>query len=76
MKTNKDLDLTTQQVLLAQVRCDEISEDALTVFNDQVKPRKQAIESGTIISELGEMMRTWLSQALCGWIFSHVCTPY
>ncbi|KAH9971137.1 root hair defective 3 GTP-binding protein [Lactifluus volemus] len=64
VQTNKDLDLPTQQELLAQFRCDEISTGALTEFNDQAKSQKRPIEVGKVISGLGEMMRAWRSQAL------------
>ena len=65
MQTNKDLDIPTQQELLAQVRCDEISAGALTEFKEQLKSQKLPIEAGEVINGLGEMMRTWRSQALC-----------
>jgi hypothetical protein len=65
VQTNKDLDIPTQQELLAHVRCDEISAGALTEFKEQVKSQKPLIEAGKVIGELGEMMRTWRSQALC-----------
>ena len=65
VQTNKDLDLPTQQELLAQFRCDEISAGALTEFNDQAKPQKRPIEAGKVINGLGEMMRAWRLQALC-----------
>jgi hypothetical protein len=65
VQTNKDLDLPTQQELLAQFRCDEISANALTEFNDQSKSQKRPIEVGKVVNGLGEMMRSWRSQALC-----------
>ena len=65
MQTNKDLDLPTQQELLAQFRCDEISASALAEFNEQAKPQKRPIEAGKVTIGLGEMMRSWRSQALC-----------
>ncbi|KAI0297208.1 protein SEY1 [Multifurca ochricompacta] len=64
VQTNKDLDLPTQQELLAQFRCDEISAGALAEFNEQAKSQKRPIEAGQVISGLGEMMRSWRSQAL------------
>jgi protein SEY1 len=65
VQSNKDLDLPTQQELLAQFRCDEISSSALAEFNDQSKSQKRPIEVGKVIDGLGEMMRNWRSQALC-----------
>lgn len=38
---NKDLDLPTQQELLAQFRCDEISREVLLVFDDVVAPLEE-----------------------------------
>ena len=64
-QTNKDLDLPTQQELLAQFRCDEISANALAEFNNQSKSQKRPIEVGKVVDGLGEMMRRWRSQALC-----------
>ncbi|ERT00165.1 protein SEY1 [Sporothrix schenckii 1099-18] len=38
---NKDLDLPTQQELLAQFRCDEIAREALVVFDETILPLEQ-----------------------------------
>ena len=64
MQNNKDLDLPTQQELLAQFRCDEIASAALTEFNEQAKPQKRPIESGKVVDGLGKMMRAWRKGAL------------
>ncbi|KAG9201837.1 Dynamin-like GTPase that mediates homotypic ER fusion [Epicoccum nigrum] len=59
---NKDLDLPTQQELLAQFRCDEIAREVLVVFDDKITPLedKQAedarIGQPSIISDLGPIM--------------------
>ena len=59
---NKDLDLPTQQELLAQFRCDEIAREVTVQFDDAVTPlEQQQVESareGTaaIIPELGQTM--------------------
>ena len=61
---NKDLDLPTQQELMAQFRCDEISRDVLIDFDDSIIPfeTKQAegARSGTpeLLDGLGAAMRT------------------
>ncbi|KAL8669525.1 MAG: hypothetical protein Q9168_005885 [Polycauliona sp. 1 TL-2023] len=61
---NKDLDLPTQQELMAQFRCDEISREVLVGFDEAMVPfeNKQAdgIRSGTpeILGGLGNVMRT------------------
>ncbi|KAL9598165.1 MAG: hypothetical protein Q9219_004662 [cf. Caloplaca sp. 3 TL-2023] len=61
---NKDLDLPTQQELMAQFRCDEISREVLIGFDEAIVPfeNKQAdgIRSGApeILGGLGAAMRT------------------
>lgn len=61
---NKDLDLPTQQELMAQFRCDEISREVLIGFDEIILPfeHKQAegIRSGApeILGGLGVAMRT------------------
>ena len=64
VQTNKDLDLPTQQELLAQFRCDEIAQGALLEFNEQAKSQKRPIEVGKVIDGLGGMMRAWRKQAV------------
>ncbi|KAF8348393.1 RHD3/Sey1 [Amanita rubescens] len=64
VQSNKDLDLPTQQELLAQFRCDEISKVALLDFNEQAKSQKKPIESGRVVQGLGGMMRAWHTEAL------------
>ncbi|KIY50144.1 root hair defective 3 GTP-binding protein [Fistulina hepatica ATCC 64428] len=64
VQTNKDLDLPTQQELLAQFRCDEISAGALAEFIEQAKPQKRPIEAGRLVDGLGSMMREWRKRAL------------
>ena len=60
---NKDLDLPTQQELMAQFRCDEISRDVLVAFDEAMIPfeNKQAagIHSGSpeVLGGLGAAMR-------------------
>ncbi|TFK26512.1 protein SEY1 [Coprinopsis marcescibilis] len=64
VQSNKDLDLPTQQELLAQFRCDEISAGALAEFNDQAKSQKRPIEVGRVVEGLGGLMKNWRTQAL------------
>ncbi|KAH0827997.1 RHD3/Sey1 [Lanmaoa asiatica] len=64
VQTNKDLDLPTQQELLAQFRCDEISTAALGEFTEQVKSQKRPIEAGRVVDGLGALMRNWRDQTL------------
>lgn len=55
--TNKDLDLPTQQELLAQYRCDEIANSAFITFQEKIKEFRQPIESGSIVEDLGPKMK-------------------
>ncbi|KAI9571146.1 RHD3/Sey1 [Boletus coccyginus] len=64
VQTNKDLDLPTQQELLAQFRCDEISTAALVEFNEQAKSQKRPIEAGRVVEGLGTLMKNWRDQTL------------
>lgn len=64
VQTNKDLDLPTQQELLAQFRCDEISAVALSEFNEQAKSQKRPVELGRVVEGLGALMRNWRTDAL------------
>ena len=64
VQTNKDLDLPTQQELLAQFRCDEISGVALAEFGEQAKSQKRPVEAGRVVDGLGGMMRSWRTVAL------------
>lgn len=63
IESNKDLDLPTQQELLAQFRCDEISREVLTGFDEVIVPlenrQAEGIQSGkpAVIPGLGENMR-------------------
>jgi protein SEY1 len=54
---NKDLDLPTQQVLLAQYRCDEIAQAAMEVFDTAIKPLEGMVRTDSIIPGLGPKMR-------------------
>jgi hypothetical protein len=56
---NKDLDLPTQQELLAQFRCDEISREVLVAFDEAIQPleEKQAegvrLRKPAVLKDLG-----------------------
>ncbi|KAK3686709.1 Dynamin-like GTPase that mediates homotypic ER fusion [Vermiconidia calcicola] len=58
--SNKDLDLPTQQELLAQFRCDEISKEVLVPFDGVVAPLEErqnnAVSAGkpTVLPDLGK----------------------
>jgi hypothetical protein len=59
---NKDLDLPTQQELLAQFRCDEISREVLVAFDETITPLEEEQAEGTrlgkpaVITGLGAAM--------------------
>jgi len=54
--SNKDLDLPTQQELLAQYRCDEIATVAFDAFLEQIKGFRHPIEAGNVLEGLGPKM--------------------
>ncbi|KAK0559911.1 Dynamin-like GTPase that mediates homotypic ER fusion [Tilletia horrida] len=62
--SNKDLDLPTQQELLAQFRCDEIANAAFAIFSNEVKVFRRPIEVGSVLATLGPDMNTHRSTAL------------
>jgi hypothetical protein len=53
--TNKDLDLPTQQEMLAQFRCDEIAAEAFSKFAEAVKPLA-SLGAGKVVKDLGAKM--------------------
>ena len=61
---NKDLDLPTQQELLAQFRCDEIMKEVMVAFDEAIAPfetrQTEATSSGSpeVLGGLGAAMRT------------------
>ena len=56
--TNKDLDLPTQQELLAQYRCDEISTVCVTKFDTQIIPFEEKSRAGKgVLEGLGPVMK-------------------
>lgn len=61
---NKDLDLPTQQELLAQFRCDEIAAAALAIFAEAVSLFRKPIDGGKIVETLGSMMTEQRTTAL------------
>lgn len=56
VQSNKDLDLPTQQELLAQFRCDEIANVAFAAFSLAVKVFRRPIEQGEVLANLGPEM--------------------
>ncbi|OCF39288.1 protein SEY1 [Kwoniella heveanensis CBS 569] len=62
--TNKDLDLPTQQELLAQFRCDELAAGVTETFLASSKVVRKPVEAGKLVEGLGALMRDWLNTAL------------
>ncbi|SJX61495.1 related to SEY1-GTPase with a role in ER morphology [Sporisorium reilianum f. sp. reilianum] len=62
--TNKDLDLPTQQELLAQFRCDEIANAAFGHFAGGIKDFRKLIDGGSVLETLGADMALHRSTAL------------
>ena len=63
--SNKDLDLPTQQELLAQFRCDEIASTSFKLFAETIAttiPPSQG--TGKIVQGLGELMAKSIKVAL------------
>lgn len=48
---NKDLDLPTQQELLAQFRCDEIAREVLVQFDESISPLEQKQAEGVTLGK-------------------------
>ncbi|KAJ1920832.1 Dynamin-like GTPase that mediates homotypic ER fusion [Mycoemilia scoparia] len=55
--TNKDLDLPTQQELLAQYRCDEISRQVVDEFHKSLAPIRVSVDSKSLSESIGTDMK-------------------
>ncbi|CCG82749.1 Protein sey1 [Taphrina deformans PYCC 5710] len=64
IEANKDLDLPTQQELLAQFRCDEIATVAMATFDSKIEETEKAIQPGVVLPDLGNKMSSALSASL------------
>ncbi|KAI7859763.1 root hair defective 3 GTP-binding protein-domain-containing protein [Circinella umbellata] len=65
IRMNKSLDLPTQQELLSQFRCNEISNDILAQLEEMANKLKTcALEEDGIIEELGKRMREYRDTAI------------
>lgn len=64
VQSNADLDIPTQQELLAQFRCDEIAAVATETFVSSIKTVRRRVETGEVVSDLGSSMTSWLDIAL------------
>ena len=61
---NKDLDLPTQQELLAQFRCDEIAAAAAAAFAAAMTALRSALDAGQVLATLGVAMASHRAEAL------------
>lgn len=66
--TNKDLDLPSQQELLAQFRCDEIAATCVSGFNEIINPFEAKAQSGKVLDGLGPAMKKALEVAIEGFV--------
>lgn len=64
IENNKDLDLPSQQELLAQFRCDEIAGSAMAIFDGKIEPIERTNQPGVVQAHLGADMAAALSEAL------------
>jgi len=64
--TNKDLDLPSQQELLAQYRCDEIAATCTAGFNEIMLPFEEQAKTGGVLEGLGSAMKEALGEAMGG----------
>ncbi|KAJ3183821.1 Dynamin-like GTPase that mediates homotypic ER fusion [Geranomyces variabilis] len=62
--TNRDLDLPTQQQLLAQYRCDEIMRVAYDTFAEHIKKYRVQLESGKVLEGLGKETQQYYLEAI------------
>ncbi|TPX35588.1 hypothetical protein SmJEL517_g02101 [Synchytrium microbalum] len=62
--TNRDLDLPTQQQLLAQYRCDEIGRGILETFVEATKSYRPRLDSGLVIDDMGHETETIIESCL------------
>ncbi|GAA6012285.1 hypothetical protein JCM11491_007082 [Sporobolomyces phaffii] len=65
--SNKDLDLPTQQELLAQFRCDEIASTAFALFSESIKQLPVSQGTGKIVQGLGGMMKEAIQVAVASY---------
>lgn len=61
---NKDLDIPTQQHLLAQYRCEEIAKEAYEIFVNKITPLKIRLDNGEIIDKLGQELLEYRDSAI------------
>lgn len=61
---NKDLDLPTQQQLMAQFRCEEISSGLFKQIQTEFVPVRESIERGELVEDLGKKFHSLKNDAI------------
>ncbi|KAG4097085.1 protein SEY1 [Neocallimastix lanati (nom. inval.)] len=61
---NHDLDIPTQQQLLAEYRCDEIAKAIVNEFQEDINKYKEMLENGEIMEDMGEKFNEVREKAL------------
>lgn len=62
--SNRDLDLPTQQQLLAQYRCDELAKDIFKKFSESISVHKESLDFGRVVENLGKSLAEEYKSAL------------
>jgi len=61
---NHDLDIPTQQQLLAEYRCDEIAKAIIDEFQKEISKHKELLESGKIMEDMGKIFNEHRDKSL------------
>jgi len=61
---NHDLDIPTQQQLLAEYRCDEIAKAIVNEFQEDITKYKEILENGEIMEDMGDKFNEIREKAL------------
>jgi hypothetical protein len=62
--SNKDLDLPTQQELLAQYRCDEIAGASFETVSSAVKPLQKSLDLGQVVPDMAKTFEDLRANAI------------
>jgi len=61
---NQDLDIPTQQQLLAEYRCDEIAKAIINEFQNDIAKYKEMLENGEIMEDMGKIFNDLRDRSL------------
>lgn len=64
IQSNKDLDLPSQQLLLAQFRCDEILRDTINQFTEKNQKIVEPLEIGQVVEDLGAKWKSLINESI------------